>query len=421
LKAGQSFKHHSLAGGLASPPDSRINSPLFLLGSTPPLNKGPLSPLRCVNPRDIFGDSNDGQEQDGSTDQESGVECLSTAPPATSEYESQADGINNVEFPMSGLDLSDDGSTVTAGVESRQPSPKIPEDDVPMRDVGSGERISKISPDVQGEEALEQSSLTQGDDSTMVGIQSRQSSPLSEENDNSMTTINSTAVDIQSRQSSPLSEDIDTIMATVKSRKGVSDKVLDVGDDREMMDVDGSVSLGEGVPEDEYMPIVELKERETVMEEVPSANEESVLEGAPANADESELDFFIADTFEPRRSARNLSAKSKLTQKSVAAPKASVVKKRIHIPKEDVPLQASFQTYTPRWGSHISFQVVYEDDRAQLSDVGAASVGFILILFNIRFLIYALNSYTQHSMLISQVGDQQSKRALKDIDTCQFR
>jgi hypothetical protein len=40
-------------GGLASPPESRYNSPTFPFGQTSALQRGNFSPPQCVNPRDL--------------------------------------------------------------------------------------------------------------------------------------------------------------------------------------------------------------------------------------------------------------------------------------------------------------------------------------------------------------------------------
>lgn len=46
-------KIHFMTGGLASPPDSRYNSPIFPFGSSSSLQRGNTSPSQCINPRDL--------------------------------------------------------------------------------------------------------------------------------------------------------------------------------------------------------------------------------------------------------------------------------------------------------------------------------------------------------------------------------
>jgi hypothetical protein len=341
LKTWKPSKCFFTPGGLASPPETRVNSPIFAIGAPLTLQKGNLSPMRCVNPRDLH-DSTDFLEdplesQEGGNDlmeqesgdpferqeggnalmeQQCGVQSHSTETPATSKCISYY--LNTANVPKAGLDLSDDDAM--GGVQSRQSSPHLSKDGGPAVDVES--REPKDSPqENDSDESMERLPHPQEDDSTTVGIQSRQPSPHPPEDGASM--------------------------ARVKSRELPSDTDGDGGGGRPAND-DGKLN-------DDFMDVESkgpLTESDGVEEEGRSANPLGIVGANPTNSIESRVEEMTFDfgsldpgMFEPRRSSRKIPPKNEPrawpTANFVEARKSSRVKKMPPSEKEDILFQAS--------------------------------------------------------------------------------
>lgn len=296
-----------MTGGLASPPESRINSPLFPQGSSASLTSGNLSPIQCVNPRDLhpsrfFPDNNESDVEDDISPASSRMSSVqpSSPPPAVSECDLGADPIIATEFVKSVLmgDKNNDENashptslpshphTTMASVRSRESSSHPQEDDATT---------------IVVDQSRAASSEPQDDDATMVGIPSRTPSPEPRDNEEGNTMV---GVESNDRLwlSSPSSQEDDAPMIDVPSRKA-SPEPQDNEESVESRDRLGSPSASlepqeddvtmVGVPSRKPSPEPQDNEEEELMSEskVPLSNlsdsEEDDESYQPTNAVES--------------------------------------------------------------------------------------------------------------------------------------
>jgi hypothetical protein len=252
-----------MSGGLASPPESRINSPLFPQGSSATLTSGNFSPLQCVNPRDLhdssrfFPDHVESGEEDDLTEQDIGSPVMAqshltassrmsslqpSSPPAISEYDFGPEVLKSV---LKGDEIND-GNTNMASIRSREssshpyehdatimvvdqstaPSSDPQEDNLSspvMAQSPSSSRMSFVQPSsppcpyrVIAAEVLKpvlKDDENNDENATMTGIRSRESSSHPQEDDAT------TMVMDQSRAPSSEPQDDDATMVGVPSRK----------------------------------------------------------------------------------------------------------------------------------------------------------------------------------------------------------
>jgi hypothetical protein len=176
-----------------------------------------------------------------------------------------------------------------------------------MVGVKSRELLTDLREDDAGE-SMELSSDPQGDDSTMV--------------------------DIESRRPSPNLGGDDTSMVGIASSAPLSDEVEDDEDGRSMNMVNLSDSLDNEMLKGDSMVVVESKE--------PLSESEKVEEERESNVMSLDIESSVAATFEPRRSSRIISAnKNKPTVNYVPSLKSSSGKKKPRFEKVDILLQAS--------------------------------------------------------------------------------
>ena len=340
------------------------------------------------------------------------IQTYSKNQTATSEYESRADDEVDADSTMAcrsrkqSSDPQEDDSTMV-DEESRQSSPNVLVDDAsesmqPLNNLREDDSSESVEPlknlNLQEEDAgksMEPLSHTQEDDSTMDVIQSMELLSHTQKDDSTMDVI-------QSRRPLPNPQEDDASMIGVES--GVllpeADKDGEDGQPRNGVDSSDSMVVVE--------PMGPLSESDNV-EEGQSTKGGGVVEATPAN-DETLLDIesLVTATFEPRRSSRNISSKNKPAGKYAAAPKSLGSKRKPPTEKEDVVL-------------HTSFHADSDDDRPKLSDVEKAAVGFNYFSFTSDTILMSLYSSTQHSMLISQDGDQLLTLAKNHTDMCRFR
>ena len=345
-----------MVGGLASLPATCFNSPIFPIESASTLQKGNLSPLRYVipshlhNTTEFFGDDLECHKRDDFMGQQGGFQFHLTAAPPTSDLSDDDEDDDdstmfNKSWEPSLHPQKDDFAMVD--IQSRQPSPHIPEDDGPVVVIESRELLNNPQED-DACKSMELLLNPQEDDSTMVGIQSRQLSLHLQEDD-------STMVGIQSRQPSRHLQEDDASMVGVESREVLSGTDKDDEDGRPMNEVESSDSLNNlnGKLKEDSMVVVESKEPVTESEKVnegQSANGVGIVEATPANGVESEemslgFESSVTATSQPRRSSRNISYKKKRMANFMAAHKSSSGKRKLPFEKEDIPLQASLQTF----------------------------------------------------------------------------
>jgi hypothetical protein len=169
-------KIHFMTAGLASPPDSRYNSPIFPFGSSSSLQRGNASQPQCVNPRDLHDSAIDDDQVD---QHDSGI--TEPSPPATDGPPSSPFCVSEKLKSISlRYDNNDEDATMdaTMGVPASLPSSQ--EDDVSV----VGRKPESISlDDINNEEDAVMDNatimappssvpLSQGDDLSMVGIDS---------------------------------------------------------------------------------------------------------------------------------------------------------------------------------------------------------------------------------------------------------
>jgi hypothetical protein len=203
-----------MTGGLASPPESRINSPLFPQGSSASLTSGNLSLVQCINPRDLhpgrfFPDYNESDEEDIISPTRSRMPSVqpSSPPPAVSDCDFGADPIVAAEFLKSVLKVGEnnDENAAMASVRSRESS-LHPQDDDATTMVVDQSRAASLEP--------------QDDDVTMVGIPSRTPSPEPRDNEEGVTMVGFESNDrLGSPSASSEPQEDDATMIDVPSRE----------------------------------------------------------------------------------------------------------------------------------------------------------------------------------------------------------
>lgn len=331
---GKLSKSNFIAGGLASPPETRVNSPIFAIGSASTSQKGNLSPLRYVDPKDLlcskpsFAQDLERQDRDELMEPEGDAHSHLKPGVDISDKNHRVDVDSSKALPLLPLDISDNNRTVDA--QSVQASPYLPNDSGSTVDIDSREPEKKLQENDPGE-SMDQSSDPGDDDSTTVGIQSRLQSPLLQEDDASM--------------------------VGVKSKDPSSDTDGDGGAGQPMSEVESSDSLENGKLKDSVVAVGSkepLSDSEKVDEEGRSAKGVGIAEPNPNNGMESEdmlLDFesLGIDAFEPRRSSRINSSKkdapAKATPNFLVTHKSSRGKKKPPPGREDVLFQASLRSF----------------------------------------------------------------------------
>jgi hypothetical protein len=250
LNTREPYEYHYLAGGLASPPDSRYNSPIFPLGQSSKSATGNLSPLQCINPRDLFDsrrffmDRTEYIEEDDSTEQEDRhlVGCQSylkarsrnssiqpSSPPASSEYHFHANQVNSLD------DNGNDGNATAVSIQSRASPYHQQEDDATLVSVGTVKlSLNSLEDDAAVSlQSRKSPSHEKENAATMVPVQSREASSHPQDDDDA------TMVPIQSREaSSHPQDDDDATMVPVQSREASSHPQDD--DDATMVPVQSS-------------------------------------------------------------------------------------------------------------------------------------------------------------------------------------
>jgi hypothetical protein len=272
-----------MTGGLASPPESRINSPLFPQGSSASLTSGNLSPIQCVNPRDLhpskfFSDNNESDAEDDISPASSRMSSVqpSSPPPAVSKLDFGADPIIATEFVKSVLkgDENNDENATTASVRSRESLSHPREDDATTMVVDQSRAAS---------------SEPQDDDATMVGIPSRTPSPKPRVNEEGVTMV---GVESNYRlwSSSVSSQEDDAAMIDVLSRKP-SPEPQDNEESVESNDRLGSPSVP-SEPQEDDATMIDVPSKKPSLE--PQDNEESVESndrlGSPSASSEPQED-----------------------------------------------------------------------------------------------------------------------------------
>lgn len=346
---GKPSKYHSITGGLASPPNTCFNSPIFPNTSASVLHRGNLSASQCVNPKDLhrsiksFVDDIEPQERHDLTEHLVGIPSNSTSILAISE---QADHVISVKLSNPALDSSEDddhdedvaffgGSSEASSlpqdddstmvdVESRRPSPQLKGDDGIMAGVEYGEPPTNPPEDDAGV-SMEPS---QGDDCTMIDVESRQSSPNIMEDEASMVGI--------------------------ETREQLSDSNNKNEHGRAVNGADLSDSLGGKKLKPDSMVVDEAKEISSESAMVDEGgqlnNNVNVVETTPRNDIGSK--GILLDLESPvatRRSSRNISAKNKPMIDYVPSRKSASGRKKPTFEKEETILEASIRKFP----SHI--------------------------------------------------------------------
>jgi len=331
LNNEEQSKCHFDSGGLASPPDSHYNSPIFPVGSSSNLQTGNLSPARCVNPRDLhnaddlFGVDLGPREEDNLPEQEVGGlggarshsiarSRKSSAPPSpqgSSEYECRDEQSIAVESEKPGFRLSedeDDEVTTIVGSQSRESSSHPQQEDATMVGLESSERLSQED-DVAMADVESNEPSSQVDGATMSGIESSEPSSHPQEEGNEGNPM--FGVESNDPLGQPLSES-----------KGTSSDLSDSEEDGEgggrTSGVDSSQSKQEEGDE-ESRPTTAVGASDSSSDDgkiaSPIVGMEEANPKTGADDDQMSLDFatslHLAAQFEPRRSSRNIPAKNK--------------------------------------------------------------------------------------------------------------
>jgi hypothetical protein len=298
-----------MTGGLASPPESRINSPLFPQGSSASLTSGNLSPSQCVNPRDLhdsrfFPDYKESDEEDNLTQRDLSSPASSrmssvqpSSPPAISEYDVGANHIIAAEVPKPLLkgDENNDENATMASVRSRESSSHPQEDDATTMVV---------------DRSRSPSSELQDDDATMVGVPSRKHSPEPQDNEDVVTMV---CVESNDRLGSPSAfsepQDDDATMV------GVPSEPQDNEEGVTMVGVESNDRLGP--PSDSEEDDEEYQPTNPVESSGPIVGTEEATPKAGTEFNQMLLDFEtsvnLQGQFSLRRSSRNIFSKKKPT------------------------------------------------------------------------------------------------------------
>jgi hypothetical protein len=319
LKTVKPSKRCSATGGLPSPPETRVNSPMFANGSTSTFQKGKLSPIRYCNPKDLHT-STEFFEDD--------LECRKLDEDEVGEDSTIVGGSREPSLqPCKDYSAMDDFA-------SRQPSPPLLEDDSPMVDDETREVPVDMEEDDAGK-AMESLSHPQEVDPTMVIIESRLPSLNLQEDDASMAGVESMKLSLDTREDDEVGrpmKEVDLVEATPMDG---------IESESEEVDKEGGSENGvEATPtnEEDSMVVVGSKERSFRVDgEGGSENVVEVEEATPTNG------------IEPRRSSRNISAKNKPMANYAAVHKSSSGKKKPPFEKEDILLLASLWNISIRY------------------------------------------------------------------------
>jgi len=347
-----------MAGGLASPPESRYNSPLIPVASssssTMPFEK--ITPLKFVNPRDLHDPTDsDGESVERVRLTEKGVKELGDIEPnlnssANARRLSACSSLTNIsqESPMA---VDEPTTAVECPVEPEQPLLDGEGDGVFVRP-------TEISSDLQ----------IDGQDDPMVGLHAR--------------------VQLDSQENG---EDDPAVRLELKV---VSSDPQKGGEGDPMHGGDLEVQTSKERPskhvtkELSQMHSVELADPSS--KEQPLTTQNSATKESTQMSVDSELANKLA-AFDLRRSSRN-SAKEKSSQKVTNPPKLSNVKRKSVIKKDGILSLVSVWNNLLPHKLTANFQDDFEDGSRKLSDVGLATVG--------TFLFRRVNA-SQHLKIVS--------------------
>ena len=357
------FKDHSITGGLASPPDSRYNSPIFPIGSSSNLQRGNLSPLRCVDPRQLQSSYNffkgnlEHQEENNSTEQEIGnlggansqltvrsrnSSTQPSSPPATSEHGCGTDREIPMELDKGGStstkDDSDSDDVTMPDLQLKESSSHPQDDDATMVGGSTSTKDDSDSddvtmPDLQLKESL---SHPQDDDATMVGTQSKESSlpPLVQDDDVPM-------VSVEPRERSSEPQRVEGVNFTRPTDEEMEkhDSVVVVESVEQLSEPKGPDSSDSEEDDEEGAPANDVKK---IPDTSVGIKEATLKTGRKSNDISLDVESSVhtAAQFEPRRSSRNVSKKANYVQ--YVPPHRSFHRKKPASEKEEVNLlQAS--------------------------------------------------------------------------------
>lgn len=226
-----------MTGGLASPPDSRYNSPIFLFGSSSSLQIGTTSPSQCVDPRDLhdfpipepFPPASDDDQID---QRDSGISEPSS--PATNGLPSSPVCVSE---KLKSISLTfDNGDEDTAMDGTMTAPPSLPPSQEDNESVVVKEPESKSSDDISNEE-----DTVMGDATTMDATMATPPS------------LQSSQEDDESKSSDDIDNGEDTVMDDTAMRAPSSSVPLSQGDDLSMVGIDS----GEPMPNPPADKVVE--------------------------------------------------------------------------------------------------------------------------------------------------------------------
>lgn len=374
LNVWEPSKSHSMTGGLASPPESRFNSPILPFGSSSASQRGNLSPSQCVNPRDLHDEepspSAAGGEVPGvissndiNNDKDATTYGLQTSPHSREDYpESHPTG--EVESPglISSKCNNNDEDTAMVDVQSSSnPQAEYPESSPPTGKVETPGLISSKCND-------------DDEDTAMVDVQSS-SDPQADYPESSPPTGEVEKPALISLKCNGKGEDAEMVDSQSPSQPPEDDATIGVPPPMELLaqedDVESRGSprgevkcderLGplsdlsdlsdgedEGKPENvrkSSQPLGSKEPSKVVRPDVGTAD--PILQNvAKSNQKSSDFQYSLqlAAQFEPRRSSRNIPAKNRFTVNYVdyvPRRKSLSVKKKPGFEKDEIDLQAS--------------------------------------------------------------------------------
>jgi hypothetical protein len=178
LNGWQQSKRPCLTGGLASPPDSRFNSPVYPLGSSSALQRRNISPSRCVDPKDLQC----GGEPSSTASDDSGCDEDVLMGDAHSEDADDGDGDANVlnlgNLSQSSGDGKVEGDSMV-GIESEKPVSESKKGDDRSSDLGDAEERDKDGNPANVENSSQSSGDGKEEGDSMVGVESKEPSSKS--------------------------------------------------------------------------------------------------------------------------------------------------------------------------------------------------------------------------------------------------
>lgn len=355
-----------MTGGLASPPESRLNSPAVAMGSSQLSSSANLSPAKYVNPRDIVSIAYLGGELDQLENDE--VDCRPMLTLDSNKSEDDLTAVGSDGDPMQGVESndsekSDGGSSrvedavqpvvrviskkLVLGVSSEEGSLEVEDMVEPMLGVGSKKPEEGSSED---EDVVE----------PMVGVVSKKlDEGSSKENDESDRVLN-----VESEKLPDILLEVgdeDVLMIDVESRKTSEDRLKDVDGgvkSQEVKSMKPLSDLSEDKEKGEPMfgfrstklssdSLQEKEKGDPIMAIESSLDSLHVEDSSPMIGVESEpmdMSATLAEPFELRRSSRKAALKNKPSQKLVTNRKFSSGKTKPASKNVDILLEVSLQT-----------------------------------------------------------------------------